>query len=120
MGELMRIVGDSGVELEVDELIGRGLVANGSARLIDAAAVNPPETGTPGTPPPAGGEGGEGGQVPPPAGGDGEKANHENADPNAPKGNASREEWEAYALSKGKTEDDLAGKTRDDIKGLFQ
>lgn len=37
----------------------------------------------------------------------------------APAGNASRDEWEAYALSTGRTEDDLEGLSRNEIRDLF-
>lgn len=36
-----------------------------------------------------------------------------------PAGNASREEWEAYALDNGRTEEDVADLTRNDIRDLF-
>lgn len=36
-----------------------------------------------------------------------------------PAGNASRDEWEAYALSTGRTEDDLEGLSRNEIRDLF-
>jgi hypothetical protein len=36
-----------------------------------------------------------------------------------PKGNASTDEWTAYALAHGKTEEDLQGLSRDDIRNLF-
>src|SRR6266702_131934 len=37
-----------------------------------------------------------------------------------PKGNASREEWAAYALGHGMTEDDVEPLTRDEIRAYFQ
>lgn len=36
-----------------------------------------------------------------------------------PAGNASRDEWEAYALSAGRTEKDLEGLSRNEIRDLF-
>lgn len=36
-----------------------------------------------------------------------------------PSGNASRDEWEAYALANGRTEDDVADLTRNEIRDLF-
>ena len=37
-----------------------------------------------------------------------------------PKGNASRDEWWAYALGHGMTEDDVEPLTRDEIRAYFQ
>jgi hypothetical protein len=37
----------------------------------------------------------------------------------APPGNGSREAWVDYALSQGKTEEDITGLTRDEIRALF-
>lgn len=37
-----------------------------------------------------------------------------------PSGNASRDEWEAYALANGKTAEDLDGLKRDEIRDLFK
>jgi hypothetical protein len=36
-----------------------------------------------------------------------------------PRGNASREEWVAYALANGKTEDDITGLKQTEIRALF-
>ncbi|WP_458116982.1 hypothetical protein [Arthrobacter sp. D2-10] len=36
-----------------------------------------------------------------------------------PAGNASLEEWTAYALANGKTEEDLKDLKRDDVRALF-
>lgn len=43
-------------------------------------------------------------------------------DPDAgstPRGNASLEEWQAFAKEQGATDDELAGKTRDEIRAMF-
>lgn len=37
----------------------------------------------------------------------------------APRGNASTEDWATYAKSQGKTEEELKGLNRDEIRGLF-
>lgn len=37
-----------------------------------------------------------------------------------PAGNASLDDWTAYALAQGKTEDELKGLKRDDVKALFE
>lgn len=36
-----------------------------------------------------------------------------------PAGNASREEWEAYAVANGKTAEEMAEMSRNDIRDLF-
>ena len=36
-----------------------------------------------------------------------------------PAGNASKAEWHAYALSQGYTEEGLEGRTRDELRALF-
>ena len=40
-------------------------------------------------------------------------------DPDEPKGNASRDDWAAYAKSQGATDDQLANMSRDDIRGRY-
>ena len=40
-------------------------------------------------------------------------------DAEPPRGNASRDEWVAYAITQGKTEDDLAGLKQGEIRALF-
>jgi len=37
-----------------------------------------------------------------------------------PRGNASRDDWVAYAITQGKTEDDLAGLKQTEIRALFE
>ena len=37
----------------------------------------------------------------------------------APAGNASRTDWEAYALTQGRSNEELAGLSRDQIRDLF-
>lgn len=48
---------------------------------------------------------------------------HEDANPDAvpeaPPGNGSREAWADYALASGKTEEEVTGLTRDEIRALF-
>ena len=40
-------------------------------------------------------------------------------DEGVPAGNASREDWHAYALTQGYPEDGLEGRTRNEIRDLF-
>jgi hypothetical protein len=42
------------------------------------------------------------------------------SEPEAPAGNASLAEWQAYATSKGKTEEELKDLKREEIKALFE
>jgi len=37
----------------------------------------------------------------------------------APNGNASKADWHAYALTQGYTEEGLDGRTRDELRDLF-
>ena len=37
----------------------------------------------------------------------------------APNGNASKADWHAYALAQGFTEEGLEGRTRDELRDLF-
>jgi len=37
----------------------------------------------------------------------------------APNGNASKADWHAYALTQGYTEEGLEGRTRDELRDLF-
>lgn len=41
------------------------------------------------------------------------------ATPQAPKGNASLEEWQAFAREQGLSDEDLEGKTRDELRGAL-
>jgi hypothetical protein len=41
------------------------------------------------------------------------------ATPHAPKGNASLEDWQAFARSQGFDEDQIEGKTRDDLRAAL-
>lgn len=72
-------------------------IENGTLKLVDGTA--PPEVAV-------GGEGGaERGSAPPPV------------DPNAaPAGNASRDEWEAYAVRRGVDAAEATGMKREDLK----
>ncbi|WP_426302766.1 hypothetical protein [Arthrobacter sp. R-11] len=104
-----RIVGESGVVLDLPEAKACGLVRDGYAKWADGeppANVNP-EGQAPGTPPPGSQYGtGDGPDGAPPADG-------------KPRGNASRDEWVTYALANGKTEDDLQGLKQGEIRALF-
>lgn len=113
-----RIVGPSGVELDVDREMARGLVRDGFAKLADGeseAALNRPDPsnilnpeGSPAVVYPVGNSVSD---VVPNTTGD---------DPNGrPRGNASREEWVSYALANGKTEDDVNGLKQSEIRALF-
>jgi hypothetical protein len=115
-----RIIGPSGVELDVDREMARGLVRDGFAKLVegepesslerpDPSNILNPE-GSPAVVYPVGNSVSDvvPKKVDPDAGVDGQ-----------PRGNASRDEWVAYALANGKTEDDLNGLKQTEIRALF-
>ena len=115
-----RIIGPSGVELDVDREMARGLVRDGFATLADGeseASLKRPDLsnilnpeGSPAVIYPVGNSVSDvvPNPVDPDAGVDGQ-----------PRGNASRDEWVAYALANGKTEDDLNGLKQGEIRALF-
>lgn len=115
-----RIVGPSGVELDVDVEMARGLVRDGFAKLVGGASedellnrVDPkvvlnPE-GSPAVIYPVGNSVSD--VVP--------KPDLDASTDGRPRGNASREEWAAYALANGKTEDDINGLKQTEIRALF-
>ena len=115
-----RIIGPSGVELDVDREMARGLVRDGFATLADGeseASLKRPDPsnilnpeGSPAVVYPVGNSVSDvvPKQVDPDAGVDGQ-----------PRGNASREEWVSYALANGKTEDDVNGLKQGEIRALF-
>ena len=114
-----RIVGPSGVVLDVDREMARGLVRDGFAKLADGesedvlnrvvpgAVLNP--EGSPAVVYPVGNSVSD--VVP--------KVDADASTDGRPRGNASREEWVAYALANGKTEDDLTGLKQTEIRALF-
>ncbi|KQR02487.1 hypothetical protein ASF72_10660 [Arthrobacter sp. Leaf141] len=111
-----RVVGPSGVPLDVSTDMARSLVRDGYAFL----AAGEPETALV-TPDPAivilNPEVAPGLVLPV-----GNSVADLTAQPTAdgrPRGNASREEWVAYALANGKTEDDLTGLKQGEIRELF-
>lgn len=89
---MTRITGPSGVVIDVDPMIADGLVMAGNAVYVDASVVVPAavQEVIPETAPV----------------GDGK-----------PRGNASLEEWAAYATAQGK---DVAGLSRDEVRSLFK
>lgn len=115
-----RIVGESGVVLDVDREMARGLVRDGFAKLAEgesesvlarpmsaiATTINP-EVGSTVT--------AVGNSAPETA-----KAAGEADQDGKPGGNASREKWVEYALANGKTEDDLNGLKQTEIRALFE
>jgi len=115
-----RIVGPSGVELDVDVEMARGLVRDGFAKLVDGQSedellnrVDPkvvlnPE-GSPAVIYPVGNSVSD--VVP--------NRDLDASTDGRPRGNASREEWAAYALANGKTEDDITGLKQTEIRALF-
>lgn len=123
-----RIVGESGVVLDVDAEMARGLVRDGFAKLADgepesvlarpatAAATTIKPDGPSAANPEVGGTVTESGNSAPeiPNPDEGKEADGK------PRGNASRDEWVAYALANGKTEDDLKGLTQTEIRALFK
>jgi hypothetical protein len=114
-----RIVGPSGVELEVDVEMARGLVRDGFAKLVDGdtdallnrvdktVVLNP--EGSPAVVYPVGNSVSD--VVP--------NKDLDASTDGRPRGNASREEWAAYALANGKTEDDINGLKQGEIRALF-
>lgn len=127
----MRVVGKSGVIMDLADHVATGLLSSGVVRrvvdaveLVDGAIplpsavvpfLNPAiETETPpaGQGDPGGPKGPEDSPSGPPAPeGDGVKL---------PPGNGSREVWAEFALANGKTEDDLLGKTQTQIRDMFK
>ena len=115
-----RIVGPSGVELDVDVEMARGLVRDGFAKLaggasedellnrVDPKVVLNPE-GSPAVIYPVGNSVSD--VVP--------NKDLDTSTDGRPRGNASREEWAAYALANGKTEDDITGLKQTEIRALF-
>jgi hypothetical protein len=115
-----RIIGPSGVELDVDREMARGLVRDGFAKLADGESesnlkrpdpsniLNP--EGSPAVVYPVGNSVSD--VVP-------KQADPEAGENGQPRGNASREEWATYALANGKTEDDLHGLKQGEIRALF-
>lgn len=100
---MVKIIGQSGIELDVDQTIAEGLVDGGHARYVveSEPIVETAET-DPVTPDPVH-------ETPPVVEAEpiGEK----------PKGNASIEAWAAYATANGKSVDGL---NRDEIRSLFK
>jgi hypothetical protein len=114
-----RIIGPSGVELDVDREMARGLVRDGFAKLADGeseAALNRPDPsnilnpeGSPAVVYPVGNSVSD--VVP--------KTEADAGTDGRPRGNASREEWVSYAIANGKTEDDVNGLKQSEIRALF-
>lgn len=103
-------VGPSGTAMNLDPVIAGGLVRNGTiveiadglsseqvAEIVAERFGEKPATVT------------ETAAVTPAPAGDAEP----------PRGNASREAWVEYAITQGKTEDDLAGLKQGEIRALF-
>jgi len=103
-------VGLSGVVMDLDKLTAGGLVRQGTlveieeglsaeavAKIVAARFGEKPATDT------------ESAASVPAQSGDAEP----------PRGNASRDDWVAYAITQGKTEDDLAGLKQGEIRALF-
>lgn len=101
---MTRIVGPNGFVFEVEQTVAEGLVDGGHARYVaDAPAdADEPEGAVPDTAPSA-----------PTV----TEMTAEAEPPVTPKGNASAEEWGAYATAHGK---DIAGLSRDEIRALFK
>lgn len=111
-----RVVGPSGVPLDVTEDMARSLVRDGYATLASgepesvlilpdpAVVILNPEV-SPGLVLPVGNSVAD--------------VTTQPAQDGRPRGNASRDEWVAYALANGKTEDDLTGLKQGEIRELF-
>ena len=120
----MRVVGDSGVVMDLPEHVATGLLSSGVVtRVDDSAAVEvaeplQPPAAVPPTPPAGGPEtapGSDGGTVPAEV-----LAGTQDEGLKLPPGNGTREVWADFALAHGKTEDDLNGLTQTDIRNLFK
>lgn len=105
---MTRIIGPSGIEMDIDDNVATGLVDGGHARYVTeapaedkprdsaspAATLGDPDSGTSEGP-----------------------ASTAPASPDKPKGNASLDVWAAYATAHGK---DITGLNRDEIRALFK
>lgn len=120
----MRVVGASGVIMDMPAHVATGMLASGIVTRVTEAATE--EGGAPAQPaavvPPTEPTGGpetaaegDGGTIP---AGDTDAAEDDGA--GLPRGNASREVWVEFALLNGKTEDDLNGLTQTEIRELFK
>ncbi|MCT9624291.1 hypothetical protein HWD94_04025 [Pseudarthrobacter equi] len=111
-----RVIGPSGTPLEVTEDMARGLVRDGYAVLADDEAKTVLDRSDPAVvilnPEVAPG-------IVLPVGNSVADITGQAAAENRPRGNASRDEWVAYALANGKTEDDLNGLKQGEIRELF-
>ncbi|MNL64465.1 hypothetical protein D3C87_1886830 [compost metagenome] len=111
---MTRIIGPSGVEMDVEESVAAGLVDGGHAEYIqdgdeaqhddhsssqgelqDESAPQPGDDGTPADPTP----------------------DQAGSGPEKPRGNAGLEEWVEFAKTQGK---DADGLNRDEIRALFK
>ena len=102
---MARIIGPSGIEMDIDETVAAGLVDGGHARYVTEA---PEESDA------APEDFGETVDAADSATADVDEAA---SDTEKPKGNASVEVWTAYAIAQGK---DVAGLSRDEIRALFK
>lgn len=95
---MTRIIGPSGIEIDVDDCTASGLVDGGHARYVIDSAEETPDFETPD---------GQGVDDP----------EHIGTVEEKPKGNASLTEWAQYAADAGK---DVASLSRDEIRALFK
>ena len=124
-----RIIGESGVVLDVDRAMARGLVRDGFAKLADGESedsIARPDSDTATTiEQPSGPPVTSSGNVAPeivrtPESGAADDNDGQDAQDGKPRGNAARDEWVTYALANGKTEDDLDGLKQTEIRALFE
>lgn len=113
----MRVVGKSGVVMDLPDHVATGLLSSGVVTEVPSeitAVIEVPAVVIPPIPPLVTGGG---------IGTDPDSANsREGSDsgPKLPPGNGSREVWAEFALTHGKTEDDLQGLTQTQIRDLFK
>lgn len=110
---MTRIIGPSGIEMDIDDNVAAGLVDGGHARYVtEAPAEDMPRNGA--SPATTLGDPDNGtGQGPASA----EPLSLEAPAEDKPKGNASLDVWAAYATARGK---DITGLNRDEIRALFK
>lgn len=120
----MRVVGDSGVVMDLADSVATGLLSSGVVtRVSDEAlavhslmapppAVVPADETAGGLETPSDGGGGTD-----PVGDDAETGE---GGLKLPPGNGAREVWVEFALANGKTEDDLLGQTQTQIREMFK
>lgn len=127
----MRVVGNSGTEMDVADHVATGLLASGVVTRVKDTPVSLAEVIPPPAPTPHSDPADPAKDIEAIAAAAAKLAEVQPSETNPPAapapveieglpaGNASREAWEEFALAHGKTEDDLLGLNRDAIRALF-